>query len=378
MNKSKGMQLGVLLSVILLVTVAFSGVAAPSKENKIFPKDLPERIILGLNDSQLQDREIPDFGPEVFERLKKDPKVLGIRGIIPKFQTENERLNWLDGLDANRIGVRDEMRPYLYPNGQVIMYGWDDEGYFDVVFYENTTVDASLVDEIYAVIDKQAKRMGIQDVPVAFKAGGFIQLTLTGYDDYYRPMIGGVQVANASNWLGTSGFAVQDNSGNKGYVVSKHLVPQVGMQVWQPTNSAGNQAGTVSRVGGSNADASFVRFDNVEASIHIGGGVKVPVKGDSDPQIDWTVYKSGRTTGVTSGYVRGIYETVTSDGTTYYNQAKATYWSEGGDSGAPVWYLDGASNRKIVGIHMGKTTEFSYFSKSSGVKGDLGVTILTR
>jgi hypothetical protein len=375
--RNKGIQLSALLAVMLLVAVAFTGVAAPSKEIKKFPEDLPERVILGLNDSQLQDREIPDFGPEVFERLKKDPKVLETRGIIPKFETEKERRNWLDKLDEGRIDVRDEMRSYLYPNGKVIMYGWDDEGYFDVVFYENTPVETSVVDEIYAAIDKQAKKRSVQDVPVAFKKGGFIQLTLTGYDNYYRPMIGGVQV-EANGFYGTSGFAVQDGSGNKGYVVSKHLVPQVGMQVWQPTNSPGNQAGTVSGIGGSNADASFVRFDNVEASIHIGGGVKVPVKGDQDPQIDWTVYKSGRTTGVTSGYVRGIYETVISDGTIYYNQAKATYWSEGGDSGAPVWYLDGASNRKIVGIHMGKTNEFSYFSKSSGVKGDLGVTILTR
>jgi len=377
--KIKGMQLGAVLVTMLLVAVAFVGVASPNKEFKNFPKDLPERIILGLNDSQLQDQEIPNFGPEVFEKIKKEPKVLETKGTIPRFETQKERKDWLDKLDSNRIGVRNEIRPYLYPNGPIIIYGWDHEGYFEVILYENATVDASQIDEIYAIINKQANKIGILDAPVVFRTGDFIQETLTGYENSYRPVIGGVQIS-ANGSLGTSGFAVQDYSGRKGYVVSKHIANQVNMQVFQPTQSSGNEAGTVLTIGGSNADASFVRFDNVEASIHLGGGLTAPVKGSVDPQVGWTVYKSGRTTGVTSGNVVGISETIPQSGIIYYNQAKATYWDEGGDSGSPVWYLDGASNRKIVGIHWGHTRnpDYSYFSKSSGVKDDLSVNILTR
>ncbi|MFZ3383378.1 MAG: hypothetical protein WA144_05585 [Candidatus Methanoperedens sp.] len=376
MNKNKGLQLGAVLAVMLLIAVAFVGVAAPNKEIKNFPKDLPERIILGLNDSQLQDKEIPDFGPEVFERMKKEPKVLETRGKIPRFETQKERKDWLDKLDSNRIGVRNEIRPYLYPNGPIIIYGWDHEGYFEVILYENATVNAFQIDEIYAIISKQAKKIGILDAPLVFKTGDFIHETLTGYEDSYRPVIGGVQIA-ANGSLGTSGFAVQDYSGRKGYVVSKHIANKANMQVFQPTQISGNEAGTVLTIGGSNADASFVSFDNVEASIHLGGGLKAPVKGSVDPQVGWTVYKSGRTTGVTSGTVIGFYD-IPRGGTTYYNQVKASFYSDGGDSGSPVWYLDGASNRKIVGIQWGKDASGnSYFSKSSGVKSDLGVIILT-
>lgn len=42
------------------------------------------------------------------------------------------------------------------------------------------------------------------------------------------------------------------------------------------------------------------------------------------------------------------------------------------------WHLDSNSNRQIVGIVMGYNADYSYFSKTSGVTGDLGVTILTR
>jgi len=88
MEKSKRIGIGALLAAMLLVSMAFSGAAAPNKES---PKDLPERVLLGLNDSQLQDKGIPDFGPEVFENLKEEPKVLDTRGKIPRFEIEKKR-----------------------------------------------------------------------------------------------------------------------------------------------------------------------------------------------------------------------------------------------------------------------------------------------
>lgn len=170
--------IGTLLIVMLLVAVAFADTAAPSNETKTFPKDLPERVLLGLNDSELQDKNIPDFGPEVFERMKQDPKVLDTRGKIPRFGTVIERRNWLDKLDKIRIGVQDEMLPYDYPNGSVISDGFDWEGYFYVGLYKNATVNASLVNKIYGIIDKEARVVGIQEVPVAFSLDDMPQLDI--------------------------------------------------------------------------------------------------------------------------------------------------------------------------------------------------------
>ncbi|MCK4575013.1 hypothetical protein KAU34_01255 [candidate division WOR-3 bacterium] len=369
--------IGAVLAAMLLMSMAFAGAADSSKD---FPKDSPVCVLMGLNDSQLQYMEIPDFGPEVFEDMKKDPKVRDTRGKIPRFETEKERRDWLDKLDENRIYVRDEMRPYLYPEGPVIAYGWYIEGYFEVVFYENTTVETSQIDEIYAVIDKQAKKMAIQDVPVAFKTDDFVQLQVSGYDNRYRPIIGGIQVQtikSGSTYVATLGFAVKKKSdGAKGYVVAKHFGNSVGLQMWQPTVSDSNKVGTVSELGGHYADASFVPYSDVEAKIHIGDSIVGSVGGSKEPEKAMRVHKSGRSTGLTSGWVVGIGETVTQSGYTYFDQVKANYTAAGGDSGAPVYCLDGVC--KIVGIHWGHTDLYSYFSPVSGVENDLGVIPLTR
>ncbi|HZK61590.1 MAG TPA: hypothetical protein VFC41_05895 [Anaerovoracaceae bacterium] len=378
MKKSKGMQLGALLAAVLLLSMVFTGAAIPDKE---FPKDLPERILLGLNDSQLQDKGIPDFVPEVFENLKKEQKVLDTRGKTPRFETEKERQNWLNKLDKNRISVRDEMRPYLYPKGPVIGYGWSINGYFLVAFYENITIETSQVDEIYAIVDKQAQKTGIQDVPVVFKLEAFPQLDLTGYDARYRPIIGGIQVQyvkSGTTYQSTLGFAAKDASGTKGYVIARHAGNSIGLQIYQPTVSFFNKAGTVSKLGGNYADASFVPYSDVEATIHLGATTTAPVKDYKDPVAGWKIYKSGITTGITSGYtIEKVDQVTQSGGWVLYDQWRADYDSSSGDSGSPVYHI-GSTGREIVGIHWGHTSLYSYFSPVSGVKADLGVDPLTR
>ncbi|NJD76966.1 MAG: hypothetical protein FIB08_07715 [Candidatus Methanoperedens sp.] len=108
----------------------------------------------------------------------------------------------------------------------------------------------------------------------------------------------------------------------------------------------------------------------------------MPVKGDLEPQVDWKVYKSGVTTAITMGYVKGISETMSNNGRIYYNQVQTTLSCNGGDSGSPVWYLDANINRQIVGILASKATvggmDYCYFSNIRYVKSDLGVTVLTR
>ncbi|MCZ7392840.1 MAG: hypothetical protein ABOK23_00670 [Candidatus Methanoperedens sp.] len=137
--------------------------------------DSVEQAFLGLNtNSEL----LPDFGHEVFEKMKNDSKILTTYGNIPTIKIETQKREWLEKLDEIRIGVREDMLPYVYPNGSVISYGYTWEGYFDVGFYKNATVNASLVNEIYGIIDKEAKEVSIQEVPVAFSLGDMPQLDL--------------------------------------------------------------------------------------------------------------------------------------------------------------------------------------------------------
>lgn len=95
------------------------------------------------------------------------------KGKLPELNTENQRQNWSNNL--KKLGKKLETElflNYIYPNGKVITYGENSDGYFVVVFYKNLTIEKLLMDEIYTFIDKNAKEMGIQEVPVEFGHGG--------------------------------------------------------------------------------------------------------------------------------------------------------------------------------------------------------------
>jgi hypothetical protein len=155
--------IGILLIAMLLTATAFAETTPTA------PPDSVERASLGLNATEVHSElYLPNFGPEVFEKMKNDSKVLATYGKIPTIKIEAQKREWLEKLDEIRIGIGDEMLPYFYPNGSVISYGYTWEGYFDVGFYKNATVNASLVNEIYGVIDKEAKAKNIQEVPVVF------------------------------------------------------------------------------------------------------------------------------------------------------------------------------------------------------------------
>ncbi len=328
MKQRKAIAITALLAVALLVAAVFMVTA--SVNHSVNEKDSidPELTLLGVKDSKeladltreeianLTKKGIPDFGPEVFEEMRKDPRVLDTRGVIPRFGTDGERRNWLDELSEIRKAVRNEMPTYLYPESPVIAYGHNYRGYFEVIFEENLVVEESLMGEIYGMVNEEAKGMGIQEVPVVFKLGGFPELHRTR-DDYFRPIIGGVQMQGGWFSIATLGFAAEDTaSGDEGYVVTGHLgngndPTPVGLWIWQPSAWFGQGAGEVEQTGGTYADASWVPYDNVEAMIYICGTedyeIIKPVTGYRDePDEGDTVFKSGIATGLTMGTVEGM------------------------------------------------------------------------
>lgn len=105
---------------------------------------------------------------EAIGREYKESKVIATYGKLPKLETEEQKLQWFDNLSVIIGGVRNKILPYIYPKGPVIIYGYDHKGYIDVTFEENLTIENTLIDEIYAIIDEEAKKMGIQEVPVEF------------------------------------------------------------------------------------------------------------------------------------------------------------------------------------------------------------------
>ncbi|RZN42791.1 MAG: hypothetical protein EF813_01130 [Methanosarcinales archaeon] len=233
MKQSKAIAMAALLSVALLVAAVF--MVAASVNHSVNEKDSidPELALLGVKDpkeladltreeiANLTKKGTPDFGPKVFEEMEKDPRVLDTYGTIPRFGTDGERRDWLDELDEVKNRVRSEMPPYLYPEGPVIAYGYNYQGYFRVTFEENLVVEESLMDKIYGMINKEAEEMGIQEVPVVFKLESVPELHRTRNDEF-RPVIGGEVQQDETYTSTTLGFAAEDDDGNEGYVVAGH------------------------------------------------------------------------------------------------------------------------------------------------------------
>ncbi len=194
--------------------------------------------------------------------------------------------------------------------------------------------------------------------------------------DYFRPIIGGVQVQKSNLGTATLSYSAVDASGNRGYVVSGHFAPTVGMPIWQPSTASSN-AGSVSRVGGTYADASWVPYSNVIGKIYIDETNIGAVNGYTDPQVGWWIYKSGIATGITTGFVLGNRDLSHPIFGTLRNQYIADYTRGDGDSGAPIYRYNTAGGREIVGVHWGAGVGGSYFSPVSGVRTDLGVNPLT-
>lgn len=130
---------------------------------------------MGVHDVPLVFRysKVPiDIGPEVFDEMEKDQKVIATRGTVPRLEIEEEQHEWIEKLGGIIHGVRDNMSLYFHPDGPVIAYGCDYQGYIDVSFLEDSDINESLMDEIYGLFDQQGRQMGVTEVPVLFQFSG--------------------------------------------------------------------------------------------------------------------------------------------------------------------------------------------------------------
>jgi streptogrisin B len=365
--------IGILALAMLLIGVVFVASASINNSQETLSKGGISEIIDSNN------VQTPDFGPYIFDDLKKEPNFLLAKGQIPNYTNQVEKQNWIDKLDKCRVLLDNDknMTSYIYPKGPVIGYAWNNHGYFMIMLYKNMNVTDSQIEEIYNVVNKTASKASIQEIPVVFSRDDLFQDEVSGYDSYYRPIIGAIKVTGQTGDWGTIGYAAKTSSGTKGYVTVQHLGTYVGYQMYQPTSNA---AGSVSKISSQHADACFVPYSNVAAKIHVGGGVTRDVYGydSSVPCNIWNnrlVYISGASSGLQSGHVGGV-GTLPEGGGPYYNMVYADYSSLPGDSGAPVFYMP-SGNRVLLGVHKGTFSGHKWFSPVSGVTSDLGVTPLT-
>ncbi|WP_153015889.1 S1 family peptidase [Methanofollis ethanolicus] len=385
------------LFILALLASAFVGPAA-AKQNDSEQNYVDERTDL-----------TPEERADVIEELRSHEKILGIYGSLPDFsdtKTSHPWISWYSQLDHFTDDNFDSFaKPRLYPKGPVIGYGYDVEGYIDVGIPEDWPEDniTATMEELYEILDKKGKDAGFESIPVKFRSVSVRPDSLVLYSasnksrpitgdiqiqtilDRIRPLIGGMQIQTllgSDIASSTLGWAAQTSSGTRGYVISAHCSDGSGETVYQPTTGSSNACGSVGADPGwpyssSYADAAWVPYSNVAAKIH-SQGVDQSVKGHYDPWPGLTVFKSGRTTGTTSGSVqRKDIVFYPSTQRYLYDQYFASYTAEPGDSGSPVYHVESDHDRIIVGILSGSFCGEEYFSPVSGVETELGVLPLT-
>lgn len=117
----------------------------------------------------------------VEEYMKKKPEQLtngsiATYGKIPLLRDEIEFDSWVNKRMLIVHGIREKMAPYM-EKGQVIAYG---VGFtrIEVGIYENLSSEEkfALAKEIYQIIDEEARKQNVTDVPVAFDDSGKVRL----------------------------------------------------------------------------------------------------------------------------------------------------------------------------------------------------------
>jgi hypothetical protein len=306
---------------------------------------------------------IKSYGPvPVFT---KDHQVV-TRGAIADY-TPIERAAQFRKLDNLYEATKESFnKQYSYPHGPVITYGYNALGSVAVGIYEKDFVDQKTLDGMYSIIAAEAKKQGIDNVPVIFYTEPVPQLDL-GRSDIWRPVIGGVQASSPEGYF-TVGFTAI-RGGQTGFVTTGHA-GGVGTTIYQP--GLNNPIGTLSISSqGKSSDSSWVPYSNSAGQIFESSSSQPWVYGYPDPYVGLGVTMSGVTSGVSTG-------TVVQKGSLYNkffkktldNQWYASFSGAAGDSGAPVYYKDSNQHIQLVGIFWGQG-RYSTFSPVSAVMSDL-------
>ncbi|MDK2827176.1 MAG: hypothetical protein PWQ63_665 [Methanolobus sp.] len=369
-----------LISTLLASMLLIGFVFVVSADSNGSANDSNDKVI------DILEEDLPEYGPQIYEKIKENKTTIRTEGNIPQIKVEDEKREWLQKLDQTGKGLRDQMLSYMQPNGPVVSYGYNYQGYMTVDFLEGKEIDDSLMNEIYEKFDGQASKMGIEEIPVVFQFTP--QIEFTSRTSTWNPLIGGIKVEGSNGVDSTLGFAVRDSSTNEeGYLVSGHAAlgtGGIGEWFYQPYVSSIKKAGTVDRLEFVYADAAFIEDDYrlVDNSIYYyDTDQQMEVTSYYEPDVGDYVRISGITSGLTStGRVIDCKSEVSYLGyPTLYDQYIALYSSQGGDSGAPVFRVTGSDEVEIMGIQSGKATDGSYsiFSPISGIYADLGVVPLT-
>ncbi len=179
------------------------------------------------------------------ENMKKKPEQLGDGSIanygkIPLLKGEKEFNAWGDKLELIVDNIREKMYPYIGKGVMSYGYGFTR---LEVAISESLSFEekSSLAKEIYQIVDEEAKKQNVTDVPVIFKdKGEFEEINLlvseeedeelyNSNNNYSEPNNGSITNVNSS-----SGNKSSKNNSTPGFGLLGGLVCLFG--VWRLRN----------------------------------------------------------------------------------------------------------------------------------------------
>jgi len=258
-----------------------------------------------------------------------------------------------------------------------------------------------------ATVRAEATRLGIPAAAVAVQTQAAPQTRAT-VRDRFTTVVGGIQIA-FGNYLCTQGFnATRVSTGASIFVTNAHCTTTQyandGVAIYQNTVAAGNQVGNevadralyacTSGVASCRwADAVFISHNGtrtigqggiIRTNWNTGAAGGLTTIGEFDIIGRYTgtlpvgsyLDKTGRTSGSTYGQVTNSCVTIG----VLRCQDISKVWSEGGDSGSPVYVYIGGSGAAENDVQLhgvmwgGPGTDYTttYSSRLSGIEADLG------
>jgi len=130
----------------------------------------------GENVENLSESEIQ----AIEEYMKEKPEQLSRRyianyGEIPLLKNRTEIHSWGSKLYSIKNGTEEKITLY-FDRGQVLVYGIELTRLFVDIYYGLPSEEkAALVEEIYQIIDEEARKQNVTDIPVVFAEIGYIQ-----------------------------------------------------------------------------------------------------------------------------------------------------------------------------------------------------------
>jgi hypothetical protein len=118
------------------------------------------------------DLPLPDYGPQIFEEVKTESGFIATRGTMPVITDSSEKVEWEEIAGNCMHSSRNDLQPYMKSSGGPLTgYGYNYRGYIFVAFDPKSreSVNNSMIDEIYLIIENHCEQEGVSEVPVVFE-----------------------------------------------------------------------------------------------------------------------------------------------------------------------------------------------------------------